>query len=33
MNAAFTPYEGGAEPGSGVTGVRESLCGTAGTAG
>jgi len=28
MNAAFTPYEEGTEPGSAVTGVGKRLCGT-----
>jgi hypothetical protein len=32
MNAAFMPYENDARPGSVVTGVRERLCGTTGTA-
>jgi hypothetical protein len=32
MNAAFTPYEDSAGPGSGVTGGHKRLCGTTGTA-
>ena len=32
MNAAFTPYEESAGPGSAVTGVYERLCGTTGAA-